>query len=485
LNKLLLFLLLVVLTLYFLPEELTERYLGYIFALFASIAIGFTRILIKKFKEKRSLLFFLSLIFLPIITWSLSTPFVEANSFLGDALFLAWLTGLFTFLYFIFQKIYLFVEWAASLKYSYLLKFPAKLIKGLLSHFNLVAVILLAFFLFRIEGRLTNIEKRFGGTEKLKCSEEEVQKKMQKSVVRIIGSLSEGSGFPISENEIITNFHVIDGEPVPKIVFSDGSFTKATDIIGNRTADLAVITVEKKFQALPFYGFYGTSEYFTNPVFGEPVYAAGFPLGSALPGDVTVKKGSFGGKRFSKDFDMTLIQTDIDLNPGMSGGPLVDSCGQVIGVNTAGLAGLSVFLDIISVQNAFNRLSKDEVAKFEIDTSTPEGVVKAFYAYISARDLKKAYDLVSPEKLESESYEEWVQGYVNTLHSNLILSRVDEENKNKVLVKIISSDWIEGELVDRFFEGWWEVREEDDSLKLWKSNIKEIKEPDWGWLWEI
>jgi hypothetical protein len=333
--------------------------------------------------------------------------------------------------------------------------------------------------------RLTNIEKRFGGTEKLKCSEEEIQRTMQKSVVRIIGSLSEGSGFPISENEIVTNFHVIDGEPVPKIVFSDGSFTKALNIIGNKTSDLAIITVEKKLEPLPFYGYYGTSDYFANPTFGEPVYAAGFPLGSNFPGDVTVKKGSFGGKRFSKDFNMTLIQTEIDLNRGMSGGPLVDSCGQVIGINTAGLAGLSVFLDMISVQNSFNRLSADEVAKFEVDTSTPEGIVKAFYAYISARDLKKAYDLVSPEKLNGKSYDEWIKGYANTLHSNLVLSKVDEKNENKVLVKIISSDWVNGELERKFFEGWWEVREEDGKLKLWKSNIREVKEPGWGWLWEI
>lgn len=314
----------------------------------------------------------------------------------------------------------------------------------------------------------------------MKCSEQDVQKLMQKSVVRVIGSLSEGSGFPISDNEIITNFHVIDGEPSPKVVFPDGTFEKAVNIIGNKQIDLAILTVNKKLEPLPFYGYYGTSAFTANPTFGEPVYAAGYPYGSALPGDVTVKKGSYGGKRFSKEFDMTMVQTEIDLNPGMSGGPLVNSCGQVIGVNTAGLAGLSVFLEMINVQNAFALLSIDEVTKIEIDTSTPEGVVKAFYAYIKARDLRKAYDLVTEEKMKGESYEEWIKGYANTLHVDLILTKVDEENENKIFVKIISSDWVDGELIYRYFEGWWEV---NDDLKLWKSIIEEIQDPDWDWFY--
>jgi hypothetical protein len=314
----------------------------------------------------------------------------------------------------------------------------------------------------------------------LKCSEENVQKLMQDSVVRVIGSFGEGSGFPMSENEILTNFHVIEGEPFPKIVFSDGSFATAENIIGNRQKDIAIITISKKLEPLSFYGYYGTSNYYADPIFGEPVYAAGYPFGSSFPGVVTIKKGSFGGKRFSKDFDINLLQTEIDLNPGMSGGPLVNSCGQVIGINTAGLAGLSVFLDILSVQNAFSTLSTDEITKIEIDTSTPEGIVNAFYTYIKARDLRKAYDLVTEEKLKGESYEEWVKGYENTLHVDLLMSKIDEENENKIFVKIISSDWVNDELIYRYFEGWWEV---NDDLKLWKSIIEEIQEPDWEWFY--
>jgi hypothetical protein len=249
-------------------------------------------------------------------------------------------------------------------------------------------------------------------------------------------------------------------------------------IRGNKQKDIAILTIARKLTPLPFYGIYGTSAYSPNPTFGEPVYAAGYPFGSTLPGDVTVSKGSFGGKRFSKDFDMTLIQTDASLNGGMSGGPLVTSCGQVIGVNTAGVAGLSMFLDIASVQSAFGKLSSEEIAKIEIDTGTPEGVVKTFYAYIKARDLKKAYELEGIDKLP---YEQWIKGYENTLHVDLISSKVDEEDENKIHIKIISRDWVDNELIHRYFEGERIVKD----LKLESSNIKEIQEPGWDWFYNF
>ena len=347
-----------------------------------------------------------------------------------------------------------------------------------------------AFYLAGLNDRVANIESRFGGTEKLKCSEADVKKLMESSVVRIIGSLGEGSGFPFSENEIMTSFHVIDGEAAPKVVFADGTFETANNIIGNKKKDIAILTVKRKLTPVSFYGYFGTSAVSPEITFGEPVYAAGYALGSELTGDVTVNKGAYGGKRFLKEFDMTVVQTDISVNRGMSGGPLVNSCGQVIGINTAGLAGLSVFLDIGSVQNSFNTLSTDEITKLEINISTPEGVVQAFYAYISARDLKSAYDLVSAEKLDGRSYEDWTGGYSQTLHSNLITSKVDEKDKNKVHIKLESLDWVDGELVTKYYRCYWVVRnvlseaEGNEDLKLHQSQINTVHDPGWDWFYD-
>lgn len=347
--------------------------------------------------------------------------------------------------------------------------------------FLLLLIVLLGGYAYKTEVRLKNIEDRFGGREKLKCSEKEIKNLMQNRVVRIIGALSEGSGFPVTDNQIITNFHVIDGEPSPKIIFPDATFETPTQIKGDKQKDIAFIKVARKLKPLNFFGFYGSFAYKPELNFGEPVYSAGYPFGSSLPGEVTINKGSFGGKRYSKNFGMTLIQTDISVNPGMSGGPLVDQCGNVIGINTAGTAGLSVFLDIGDIQQAWPDITDKEIAKIEINTSSPEGAVKAFYAYIKARDLKKAYELLGSNYL---SLEKWQEGYKDTLQVDLVTSAVDEKDKNKVLVKLTSEDWVNQELVIKYFEGYWITKEKNNSYNLVNSNIKEVKDPGWEWFYE-
>ncbi len=341
---------------------------------------------------------------------------------------------------------------------------------------------LLGAFTYSLHTRLVNVERRFGGIEKLKCNEEDVRKLMQESVVRVIGAYGEGSGFPISEKEILTNFHVIDGEPTPKVVFSDGTFETVKRIRGSKKKDVAILEVERALTPLSFYGFYGNALLSADPTFGEPIYTAGFPLGSDLVGDVTVKKGSYGGKRYLKELDMTVVQTEISLNGGMSGGPLVNSCGQVLGVNLSGLSGLSLFLDMVSVQNSFGDYTTDDVAKITIDLSSPEGTVEAFYTHIRARDLKNAYELISSErKATIQSFEQWTEGYNQTLHVELLSAIPDEEDENLIFVKLVSQDWVNGELVFKYFEGTWQVVKEDSLYKLNQSNIKEIAEPSWEW----
>jgi S1-C subfamily serine protease len=343
---------------------------------------------------------------------------------------------------------------------------------------KVVAIVIVLAYIGYLNVRLSNVEKRFGGTKLLKCSQEAIQKTMNEQVVRIEGSLGEGSGFPISENEIFTNFHVIDGEASPKVVFADGSIESPISIVGNREKDMAILKINRKLTPMPFYGYLGTLNTAPGLIFGEPVYAAGFAMGSSLEGGVTINKGSYNGTRYEDSVNVSYIQTDATIIGGMSGGPLVNACGQVVGVNTQGVAGLSMFIDITSVQNSILDLSGEHVAKIEVDTTTPEGVVNAFYTYIGARDLEMAYDLVDPSRMQGQTFEEWIQGYATTLQVDLVNYSVDKINKNKIAVKIMSQDWVQGSLVYKFFEGYWVVGE---NLKLIEASMKEIPQPGYEW----
>lgn len=150
---------------------------------------------------------------------------------------------------------------------------------------------------------------------------------------------SVGSGFIFSEDGyIITNHHVIEGAKKITVVLNDKTELEA-ELVGSDTiSDIAVIKVKdtKGTKLTPME--IGNSD---DLVVGEPVVAIGCPAGieylgtvtdgiiSAINRDVEITD-AYG--RIQKT--MTLIQTNATINKGNSGGPLINSRGQVIGINT-------------------------------------------------------------------------------------------------------------------------------------------------------
>jgi S1-C subfamily serine protease len=156
---------------------------------------------------------------------------------------------------------------------------------------------------------------------------------LKDSVVLIQTDLGLGSGFVYDlEGHIITNQHVIDEAEVIAVTFLDGNVSSASVVGMDIYSDIAVIKVDPEATTLrPI--VLGNS---TELSVGEPVAAMGNPFG--LSDTLTV------GVVSSLERTLTavggyviidIIQIDAAVNPGNSGGPLVDLKGQVIGVNTA------------------------------------------------------------------------------------------------------------------------------------------------------
>ena len=150
------------------------------------------------------------------------------------------------------------------------------------------------------------------------------------------GRTSTGSGFIVREDGyIVTNNHVIDGaDGSIKVLFGDGTIVDAKLVGSTSDYDLAVLKVDKKgLTPLTL----GDSD---NMVVGDPVIAIGSPLGL----DSTVTTGiisalhravTTGSETSTSSSFIDAIQTDAAINPGNSGGPLINSAGQVIGINSA------------------------------------------------------------------------------------------------------------------------------------------------------
>ncbi|MEZ4483644.1 MAG: DegQ family serine endoprotease [Syntrophotaleaceae bacterium] len=143
-----------------------------------------------------------------------------------------------------------------------------------------------------------------------------------------------GSGFIISaDGFILTNDHVVNGADEIKVKLADGRSFTAELQGGDSKLDLALLKIDTGDEKLPV-ATLGDSE---SLKVGEWVMAIGNPFGLAQTVTVGIvsAKGRVIGAGPYDDF----IQTDASINPGNSGGPLFNSRGEVVGINTAIVAG--------------------------------------------------------------------------------------------------------------------------------------------------
>jgi serine protease Do len=144
-----------------------------------------------------------------------------------------------------------------------------------------------------------------------------------------------GSGIIISsDGYIVTNNHVVEGAQKVTVTLSDGSAFAATIVGTDAQTDLAVVKIDAS--NLAYLHFLSNSLEQLNVL--DPVIAVGNAL--ALPGGPTWTTGVVSnlGRSIEEENGVVLndiIQTDTAINAGNSGGPLLDTAGQVVGINVA------------------------------------------------------------------------------------------------------------------------------------------------------
>ena len=151
-------------------------------------------------------------------------------------------------------------------------------------------------------------------------------------LLRIFPVEGVGSGVIIDKKGyILTNNHVIEKAKKLKVTTNDGNVYEGHIVGTDRQTDLAIIKIDSKDALLS--AELGNSD---ELKIGQIVIAIGNPFG--LDGGPSVTAGIISSLSRRLQFEngiMELIQTDASINPGNSGGPLVNTKGQVIGINTA------------------------------------------------------------------------------------------------------------------------------------------------------
>ena len=194
---------------------------------------------------------------------------------------------------------------------------------------------------------------------------------------------SSGSGVVISpDGYVLTNTHVVEKASKITVTLSGGEDYNA-EIIGiDKTSDLALLLLEGR--DFP-YATLGDSD---DLIVGEWVIALGNPFElfsisnqpTASVGIISANHMNFGMQKESGRVLQNMIQTDAAINPGNSGGPLVNSNGEVIGINTFIFTGSNFNKGSIGIGfaipiNTAKRIAKELKTSGSIDRSFTTGLV--------------------------------------------------------------------------------------------------------------
>jgi serine protease Do len=174
-------------------------------------------------------------------------------------------------------------------------------------------------------------------------------KKWSSAVVTVFAGNGHGSGFAISDDLILTNNHVVGSSNSVRIRLDSDIEIIGKVIASNSSRDVAVIKLDA---TLPSH-FNVRKEL---PNIGEDVYALGSPLEESLKS--TLSKGIVSA--FREENKLNYIQSDVNVNPGNSGGPLIDKNGNVVGITVSGYSinkapqGINFFIPINEALSTLN-----------------------------------------------------------------------------------------------------------------------------------
>ncbi len=206
-----------------------------------------------------------------------------------------------------------------------------------------------------------------------------------------------GSGFILSaDGFVMTNAHVVEGADEVIVTLTDKREMKARIIGSDRRTDVAVVKIDAT--GLPFVRVGDVN----NLRVGEWVLAIGSPFGL----DNTVTAGIVSAKQRDTGDYLPFIQTDVAVNPGNSGGPLINMRGEVVGINSqiysrsGGFMGISFAIPIDEAMRVADQLRTSgrvirgrigvEIAPVTKDVAEAIGLGKAMGALVRNVELGRA-----------------------------------------------------------------------------------------------
>lgn len=225
-----------------------------------------------------------------------------------------------------------------------------------------------------------------------------------------------GSGVYLGAGRVLTAAHVVAGRGPFSISFRDRLIGTAGLERIDAADDLATLTIAGLDAA-------GATPLAWGDVhqlrLGEPIVVAGYPSEVGF----TITQGVFSGLKHEGGTEY--VQTDAAVNPGNSGGPLVNSAGELVGIadwkvfNAQGLG----FAVAASNARLFSESGTFSGGSTSIDpVSTAPAVMSLYYGYLQSRDFYSAWSMLGEDARLAQPFQSWVAGYSQTLTTRFGLS---------------------------------------------------------------
>lgn len=211
-------------------------------------------------------------------------------------------------------------------------------------------------------------------------STEDIVARAMPAVVVVETSSGRGSAFFVDRDRLLTNHHVVIGQSYVKLRLSDNSILDARIVATAPDYDLAVLRLmqpgpDRAFLAL------GTIQEVRQ---GQEVLAIGTPHGVFQN---TVTRGIVSSLRQLDK--VVVLQTDTALNPGNSGGPLIDHSGRVVGINTMGFRGSQGLNFAVAIDHA-KALLEDRPLPLAFVAPPSNGGMKGLLPGVDASEVDQA-----------------------------------------------------------------------------------------------
>jgi serine protease Do len=242
---------------------------------------------------------------------------------------------------------------------------------------------------------------------------------ISRSVFKINTSAGSGTGFYLKDqNIIVTNCHVILGYREVALEDHTQSRYLAKVVFVNKDADVAFLKPEKEFEA-PLVELADIS----NLKSRDMVYVLGFPFGMPY----TETKGIVSAPRQLMDGSY-YIQTDAAVNPGNSGGPVIDENGRVVGITTckfteADNMGFAVPVDILKEE--LTSYIQNEKLQYSIKCSSCKSLIFEEVEYCP--NCGNTIDQKLFEKVEPTKIEEFVESAIKQIGMDPVIARAGYE----------------------------------------------------------